>query len=176
MKQNKCFSAGQSGPGCGTGSPRRHARAASFAAGQVGDGPGDLEDPVVGPGREPEMGHRAAQQGLGRVQRAKIAQSARSSGRCSRSHLAGEPLQLPLPGGLDPVAHAPSLAGGRARSRTAPPGPRRGCRCGPAAARRCWPGSAGLAGRAAALVRRVVEVAAGAGIHGADQHEPGRDR
>ena len=47
-----------SGRGCGTGRPRQRASPRPGQSPQVGDRPGDLQDPVVGAGGEAHPSHR----------------------------------------------------------------------------------------------------------------------
>jgi len=82
-----------------------------FRAGQVGDGAGDLEHPVVGAGAEVQIGHGKLQEFEdGRFQPAVLLELARVHARVARDlGPLFEPLLLPPSGRHHPVANLPGV-------------------------------------------------------------------
>ena len=82
-----------------------------FRAGQVGDGAGDLEHPVVGAGAEVQIGHGKLQEFEdGRFQPAVLLELARVHARVARGlRPLFEPLLLPPSGRHHPVADFPGV-------------------------------------------------------------------
>ena len=145
---------------------------------QVGDGPGDLEDPVVGPGGEAQALHGHLQQALGLGGRGAVLldESGRHVGVGVDAGFMETP-RLDLPGRYDP---GPQLDGAlaRFRGRQVPERHRRhlDLDVDPVQERPGDPGTVGvdLVGGAGAGPFGVAQEAAGAGVHGRHQHEPGR--
>lgn len=79
-------------------------------SGQIGDGAGQLEDAMVGPGAEPHLLHRCFEQiGAGSIERAKLADFRRPHIGIGLQAGAVETFALKGAGGLDALAHG--LAG-----------------------------------------------------------------
>ena len=149
-----------------------------LAALEIGDGARDLEHAMIGPRRQRELRHR------GRMITLRVGREPAEAPHIARAHVRVGTHALPA---LEPVAlNRPRSLHPRARSRrsspaaparrgpaTQRPGPRDGCRSGPAADPRFVPGSATMrCGEAVTLAHRIAAAAAGARIHRRRQHEP----
>ena len=147
----------------------------AFGTGEVGDGAGDLEDAVIGAGREVELLHCLLQQiAEGGVERTMVADQGMRHPGVGGDFRVREANLLAFAGGLHPGAHDRGelalLLGAQIAHRY------RGglnVQIDPVEQRTAHPRpvTLDLRGRAAAFVFRIAEIAARAGVHRGHQHE-----